>query len=89
MSNRSTYCSSSEWRCPLSLHRVAYRPLDTSETTAATRRIFAATEHCDWRGRVLSGEVHDANAWAHGGRCRACRPVCHRRRGVGIRTRHA
>lgn len=27
-----------------------------------------ATEHCQWRGRVLSGEVHDENCWAMGGR---------------------
>ena len=51
---------------PLGLPRVAYRPLDASET-AGDSEIFAATEHCGWRGRVLSGEVHDANAWAMGG----------------------
>lgn len=27
-----------------------------------------ATEHCQWRGRVLKGEVHDENCWAMGGR---------------------
>jgi CubicO group peptidase (beta-lactamase class C family) len=26
-----------------------------------------ATEHCNWRGRVLKGEVHDENAFALGG----------------------
>jgi CubicO group peptidase (beta-lactamase class C family) len=26
-----------------------------------------ATEHCQWRGRVLKGEVHDENAYALGG----------------------
>ena len=26
-----------------------------------------ATEHCQWRGRVLKGEVHDENAFALGG----------------------
>ena len=51
---------------PLGLHRVAYRPLDTSGT-ADDPEVFAATEHCGWRGRMLSGEVHDANAWAMGG----------------------
>lgn len=30
-------------------------------------RSFAATEDCPWRGRVLSGEVHDDNAYALGG----------------------
>lgn len=52
---------------PLGLHRVAYRPLNTSLADADKPSAFAATERCDWRGRVLSGEVHDANAWAMGG----------------------
>ncbi|MEV4518011.1 serine hydrolase domain-containing protein [Dactylosporangium sp. NPDC049525] len=26
-----------------------------------------ATEQCRWRGRLISGEVHDENAWAMGG----------------------
>ena len=50
---------------PLGLHRVAYRPLDAP--AAGDPTACAATERCDWRGRVLSGEVHDANAWAMGG----------------------
>jgi CubicO group peptidase (beta-lactamase class C family) len=28
---------------------------------------YAATELCPWRERVLTGEVHDGNAWAMGG----------------------
>jgi serine-type D-Ala-D-Ala carboxypeptidase len=28
---------------------------------------FASTESCPWRGRVLTGEVHDENAWIMGG----------------------
>jgi CubicO group peptidase (beta-lactamase class C family) len=28
---------------------------------------FASTESCSWRGRVLTGEVHDENAWIMGG----------------------
>ena len=28
---------------------------------------FVATERCDWRGRVICGEVHDENAYAMGG----------------------
>ncbi len=51
---------------PLHLRRVAYRPLDAS-ASGGEASAFAATERCDWRGRVLSGEVHDANAWAMGG----------------------
>ena len=52
---------------PLGLRRVAYRSLDTPSEDAANPSAFAATERCDWRGRILSGEVHDANAWAMGG----------------------
>lgn len=29
--------------------------------------VIAATEECQWRKRVLCGEVHDDNAWAMGG----------------------
>ncbi len=29
--------------------------------------IFAATEACPWRKKVIQGEVHDENAWALGG----------------------
>lgn len=32
-------------------------------------REYAATENCPWRKGVLSGEVHDDNAWAAGGIC--------------------
>jgi CubicO group peptidase (beta-lactamase class C family) len=28
---------------------------------------YASTEHCPWRGRILTGEVHDENAWVMGG----------------------
>ena len=51
---------------PLGLNQVAYRPLGAPESDGDPSG-FAATERCDWRGRVLSGEVHDANAWAMGG----------------------
>ena len=51
---------------PLGLQRVAYRPLD-APAPGDNPSAFAATERCDWRGRVLSGEVHDANAWVMGG----------------------
>ena len=48
---------------PLKLYGIAYLPLESM------RRVkdIAATERCEWRGRILSGEVHDANAWAMGG----------------------
>ncbi|MBX2986422.1 MAG: serine hydrolase [Bdellovibrionaceae bacterium] len=29
--------------------------------------LYAPTEECPWRGRLLQGEVHDENAWALGG----------------------
>ncbi len=39
-----------------------------ARSRAARRgRVFAATERCPWRGRTLSGEVHDDNAYAMGG----------------------
>jgi serine-type D-Ala-D-Ala carboxypeptidase len=28
---------------------------------------YASTEDCPWRGRILTGEVHDENAWVMGG----------------------
>lgn len=31
------------------------------------RKVFAATEECPWREKLLQGEVHDPNAWAMGG----------------------
>jgi CubicO group peptidase (beta-lactamase class C family) len=34
---------------------------------AVAREEFAATEDCQWRNKVLQGEVHDDNAWALGG----------------------
>jgi serine-type D-Ala-D-Ala carboxypeptidase len=50
------------------------RPLDLQEElffqtlpVAGRQRIFAATENCPWRGRVLVGEVHDDNAHVLGG----------------------
>ncbi len=31
------------------------------------RNLYAPTEECSWRKRVLQGEVHDENCWAMGG----------------------
>lgn len=31
------------------------------------KSLYAPTERCPWRGRILQGEVHDENAWALGG----------------------
>ena len=52
---------------PLKLDGVAYRPLESACGTKGSVSDIAATERCEWRGRVLSGEVHDDNAWAMGG----------------------
>lgn len=32
-----------------------------------TKGLFAATEHCPWRNKLLVGEVHDENAYVSGG----------------------
>jgi CubicO group peptidase (beta-lactamase class C family) len=39
----------------------------TGPGAVRTAGAFAATERCPWRGRVISGEVHDENAYALGG----------------------
>ena len=52
---------------PLELDGVAYRPLESACRTMGNVSDIAATERCEWRGRVLSGEVHDDNAWVMGG----------------------
>ncbi len=61
------------------LEREVYRPLgiaddlffvrhdDPKRRARLARRVFAATEECAWRERLLQGEVRDANAWAIGG----------------------
>lgn len=38
-------------------------------TRAGAATEFAATERCPWRQKVLSGEVHDDNAYTAGGIC--------------------
>ena len=50
---------------PLNLD-LFFRPLGKKQVNQGKRQ-FAATENCPWRGRILSGEVHDDNAWAVGG----------------------
>ncbi len=34
---------------------------------ANKEKFYAPTERCDWRGKLLQGEVHDDNTWALGG----------------------
>jgi CubicO group peptidase (beta-lactamase class C family) len=56
---------------PLGLKQLFFVDLKDSVKARKTRkgRNFAATECCPWRGRTLSGEVHDDNAYAMGGVC--------------------
>lgn len=46
---------------PLCMHSTAFNPKPDSDTSVAT------TANCPLRKRLLSGEVHDGNAWAMGG----------------------
>jgi len=51
--------------CPLSLNRIFLNTEPSS--TRFSNDIYAATEDCLWRKRVIQGEVHDENAFALGG----------------------
>jgi CubicO group peptidase (beta-lactamase class C family) len=52
-----------------------YQPLSLERTFLSTthrsrpfkRELFAATEDCPWRKKLIQGEVDDENAWALGG----------------------
>lgn len=48
---------------PLGMTGTHFNPLDAPPRPAT----YAATEHCDWRNRLLAGEVHDENGFAWGG----------------------
>jgi CubicO group peptidase (beta-lactamase class C family) len=50
---------------PLGLQRLFF--IDLEAPRCHPREGFAATEQCPWRGRLLSGEVHDDNAFVMGG----------------------
>lgn len=53
--------------------RRIYEPLGMSQTHfnpvpfEGARAAYAATEQCEWRDKIVWGEVHDPNAWAMGG----------------------
>lgn len=56
------------------VHEEFYRPLglnlflcNSTRPVPVEKAVFAATEFCPWRKRVLQGEVHDENASAMGG----------------------
>ena len=52
-----------------------YKPLSLKRTFLSTvplsmpfkKAVFAATQDCPWRKRIIQGEVDDENAWALGG----------------------
>lgn len=48
----------------LSLKNLFFHPRNKPRFARAK---FAPTEKCDWRGKILRGEVHDENTWALGG----------------------
>jgi CubicO group peptidase (beta-lactamase class C family) len=54
---------------PLALQDIFFIDLKdpTKAQAARAERVFAATEHCEWRRRTLVGEVHDENVYAMGG----------------------
>jgi CubicO group peptidase (beta-lactamase class C family) len=50
---------------PMGCTTLGYLPLDPAQEYEA--RDFADTEYCPWRGSMLSGQVHDENAYVIGG----------------------
>jgi CubicO group peptidase (beta-lactamase class C family) len=50
---------------PMGCPTLGYFPLDQEQEFDASD--FADTEYCPWRGRVMSGQVHDENAYVVGG----------------------
>lgn len=62
------HCAENLYR-PLGLRQTLFvrRTGDEALPPENVRRLFAATEVCPWRGRVVWGEVHDPNACAMGG----------------------
>lgn len=52
---------------PLGLGETFFVDLSTAGSGSRRAVEFAATELCPWRRRVLSGQVHDDNAFAMGG----------------------
>jgi CubicO group peptidase (beta-lactamase class C family) len=50
---------------PLRLKDLFFIPLDGAKHR--DHHLYAATENCPWRGKILEGEVHDDNAYTLGG----------------------
>jgi len=57
------FCAHAIFR-PLGLTGMGFINLDRPRAGGGS---FASTEACPWRQRVLTGEVHDENAWIMGG----------------------
>jgi CubicO group peptidase (beta-lactamase class C family) len=62
------YCQENIFR-PLGLSRTFFVNLEIMRrhNLEPVREVFAPTESCPWRKKVLCGEVHDDNAYAMGG----------------------
>ena len=45
---------------PLKMNKTTFKPL---ENLNISKKEIAATEYCDWRERMIIGEVHDKNAY--------------------------
>ena len=56
------YCDETIFR-PFDMKNTFFQPVHGEKRQGD----FVATERCDWRRRVLCGEVHDENAYAMGG----------------------
>jgi CubicO group peptidase (beta-lactamase class C family) len=53
---------------PLGLRRIGFRRRSRDlDARSGEEEVFAATEDCPWRGRILVGEVHDENCHLLGG----------------------
>ncbi|HKJ98767.1 MAG TPA: serine hydrolase domain-containing protein [Desulfotignum sp.] len=51
---------------PLGIRDLFFIHLDTKSVPVDRNRLVS-TRNCPWRGRILTGEVEDENAWAAGG----------------------
>lgn len=60
----SSYIDHTFYR-PLSLKKTFL--MDENSSQRFKKELFASTEECQWRGRILTGEVHDENAFILGG----------------------
>jgi len=49
---------------PLKMNKTGFKPL---ENLKISKKEIAATEYCNWRERMITGEVHDKNAYYLGG----------------------